>query len=364
MIELRSGVPGSGKTLSMVQALSNLLESWNKNPEEGRPIFVHGISDLALSHSPLPLITPSGASIHRMVAVPDWDSMPDGSLVIVDECQSLFPPRSSQTSAPAHVAWLNTHRHRGFDIWLTTQHPKLIDFSVRALVGKHLHFRRLFGSSRAACYEWDGCSDNLAGMKDSVMTFFKFPKDAFKFYKSAEIHTKQSFRLPRWLLIPLAGVVLGAFMIPQAYKVLSGAFTGKGVSQSQKTFSVSGMAPSPAATQTSKSISSVPVGAAVADVSLSVGVPVSVAASVVFSGCIMSKDSCGCFDSVGKVVEKSSDFCDGSVGRSRAAPLSFELLPLNPLASSFNLALSFNDVEALSFIRARRQLLGGLLVPL
>lgn len=237
MIELNTGVPGAGKTLSMVERLAKLIDRWGAHPEEGRSIFVHGIPELALPHSPMPILNnpsfPGKNNVGQagVQGVPDWDAMPDGSLVIIDEAQGCFPPRSSASTAPAHVAWLNTHRHRGFDIWLTTQHPKLIDGSVRALVGKHQHYRRMFGGSRAVVYEWDACSDSLSGLANAVTSHWSYPKKVFKWYKSAEIHTKQSFKLPKWLLILPLGVVMALIFFPRAYSTLTSAISGKGLSQ-------------------------------------------------------------------------------------------------------------------------------------
>ena len=45
MIELNTGVPGSGKTLSMVQRLSKLQARWEEHPDEARPVFVLGVPD-------------------------------------------------------------------------------------------------------------------------------------------------------------------------------------------------------------------------------------------------------------------------------------------------------------------------------
>lgn len=222
MIELNTGVPGGGKTLSMVQELARLIKRWEKHPDEARPVFVLGIPELALPHAPVPLNSVQVDKAGAPRLVPDWDEMPDGSLVIIDECQGVFPPRSSQSTPPAHVAWLNTHRHRGFDIWLTTQQPKLIDASVRALVGRHKHYRRLFGMSRAIVYEWDGCSDSLSGMNNAVKTSWSYPTEVFKWYKSAEIHTKQRFKLPLWLGIFPLGVALSLYSFPNAYQSLFG----------------------------------------------------------------------------------------------------------------------------------------------
>ena len=166
MITLRTGTPGACKTLSAVEALSKMLARWEKHPEEARPVYVHGVKDLALPHAPLPVKEWRERPDKPAIMVPDWDQMADGAFVLVDEAQSFFPPRSSASTPPPHVAWLNTHRHRGFDIEVITQHPKLIDGSLRALVGKHQHFRRMFGRKVSVCYEWDACSDSLSGLAD------------------------------------------------------------------------------------------------------------------------------------------------------------------------------------------------------
>ncbi|MDK6078353.1 zonular occludens toxin domain-containing protein [Massilia varians] len=220
MIELNTGVPGAGKTLSMVQELAKLQKRWEKHPDEARPVFVLGIPELALPHSPVPLKSVQVDKAGAPRLVPDWDEMPDGALVLIDECQGVFPPRSSQSTPPAHVGWLNTHRHHGFDLWITTQQPKLIDASVRALVGRHKHFRRMFGMQRSTVYEWDACSDSLGGMNNAVKTYWPFPAEAFKWYKSAEVHTKQRFKKPLWLAILPLGVALCAYFFPKAYSAI------------------------------------------------------------------------------------------------------------------------------------------------
>ena len=90
-------------------------------------------------------------------------------------------------------------------------------------------YRRMFGGARAVCYEWDACSDSLSGMKDVVNTYFGYPKDVFKFYKSAEIHTKQSFKIPLWFALPFLGLALGLYFVPKAYNTLHGGISGQGV---------------------------------------------------------------------------------------------------------------------------------------
>jgi len=232
MIELNTGVPGSGKTLSMVQQLAVLVSRWDRHLEEARPIFVHGIPELAIPHAAMPLLSVAVGQLGLSEVVPDWQAMPEGSLVIIDECQCAFPPRSTQSKPLPHVAWLNVHRHHGFDIWLTTQHPKLIDGSVRALVGKHKHFRRLFGGQRAMVYEFDACNDGLGGLKNAVKSYWAYPKKAFTWYKSAQVHTKQRFRLPMWVFIPLLAIALAVVFFPRAYSILTHSISGKSLHDS------------------------------------------------------------------------------------------------------------------------------------
>lgn len=296
MIELRTGLPGNGKTLSIVQELAAMQAKWDKGDEAARPVFVHNVRDLALPHSPLPLNTiQHKGGIEQNI--PDWSQVPDGSLIIIDEGQDLFPPRSSQSMAPPHVAWLNTHRHRGVDILISTQHPKLVDASLRALVGKHKHYRRVFGMQRSIVYEWDGCSDSLAGMKDATKTFWNFPKDAFKWYKSAEVHTKQKFKLPFWVVIPFVGLLLGVFFVPRAYSVLSNGIKGK---------SLSAHAEQPAQPHLPQAVAMGEKGGALAPTASpqAVALPAVAPSPPQYVGCIASASKCQCLTSAGQVVDE------------------------------------------------------------
>ncbi|MDP2144408.1 MAG: zonular occludens toxin domain-containing protein [Gallionella sp.] len=297
MIELTTGVPGSGKTLSMVDRLNRLQTKWARDPAEIRPVFVSGIPDLALPHTPLPLKSVQLSKSATPSLVPDWEALPDGALVIISEAQGCFPPRSSQSTPPEHVSFLNVHRHKGLDIWLDTQHPKLIDGSVRALVGKHQHYRRLFGGQRAVVYEWDSCSDSLSGMAAATKSFYTYPRHAFKFYKSAEIHTKQSFKLPLWLFIPLLSVPLAFYFIPHAYDVFANGMSGKTpVVESAPSGSVSAV---PAPAPDSESVPS----------KRSMGVPVAISAPLQISACVASESFCRCYTATGIRLKMSDAEC-------------------------------------------------------
>lgn len=231
MLVLRTGVPGGGKSLSAVSDFLRLHREWCKPGNESKRRVVYAnIEGLTLPHHPVPLLEPVKNRFGEVLYTPiDWASIEDGSLVLLDEAQQFFPPLAVGEPVPAHIAFLNVHRHRGLDIEVITQHPKNLHSNVRRLVGRHLHLRRVFGWGRAVMYEWDHCQDNLTALKTAVVTQFSYPKEVFQFYKSAEIHTKQTFRKPWWMWLPIAVIPLAAWALPSAFDTLSGAMSGKGV---------------------------------------------------------------------------------------------------------------------------------------
>ncbi|MGN7045978.1 zonular occludens toxin domain-containing protein, partial [Neisseria sp. P0001.S010] len=127
MLYLYTGVPGAGKTL---YAVSNLVK---RKDFKDRPIFVDGIKDL--DHDKINYFDiPEGESIQTWLK---W--APPGAIIVVDECQRIFRPRPSGSKVPDYVAELETHRHRGLDFILITQHPRLIDVHLRGLIEHHTH---------------------------------------------------------------------------------------------------------------------------------------------------------------------------------------------------------------------------------
>ena len=213
MITLITGVPGSGKTLMAVSDLAKKVDKeW-----AGRKIFVHGIPDLTIPTEPIP----DGHSIQDMHVWLKWPEN-NGSIILIDEAQNIFPPRSAGSKTPEIVEWLHVHRHSGVDIILISQMPGRIDKQVRDLVGAHYHIHKTPLGVRMR-YFWDYCENNpKSGMKNARPEVYKFDKKAFGLYKSAEIHTKVKTPKSRVLwVIPLALVVfvLTAYM---GYSLLSG----------------------------------------------------------------------------------------------------------------------------------------------
>lgn len=213
MITLITGVPGSGKTLMAVSDLSKKVDKeW-----AGRKIFIHGIPELTIPTEPIP----EGHTIQDMHVWLKWPEN-NGSIVVIDEAQNIFPPRSAGSKTPEIVEWLHVHRHSGVDIILITQMPGRIDKQVRDLVGAHYHIHKTQLGVRMR-YFWDYCENNpKSGMKNARPEVYKFDKKAFGLYKSAEIHTKVKTPKSRVLwVIPAALIVFGltAYM---GYSLLSG----------------------------------------------------------------------------------------------------------------------------------------------
>lgn len=219
MITLITGVPGSGKTLSVVSDLAKKV----KKEWADRKIFTHGIPELTIPTEKIP----EGHDVKDMNV---WLKYPEnnGSVVIVDEAQNIFPPRSAGSKTPELVEWLHVHRHSGVDIILITQMPGRIDKQVRDLVGAHYHIHKTPLGVRMR-YFWDYCENNpKSGMRNARPEVYKFDKKAFGLYKSAEIHTKVKTPKSRVIwVIPLALVVFvsTAYM---GFKLLTGMAEGKG----------------------------------------------------------------------------------------------------------------------------------------
>jgi len=239
MITLKTGVIGSGKTLSAVTEIAKLQERWKKHENEWREVYAFGVRDLALPHKQLQAYPVGGKPGDPIPydelgqptcdVIPQWDTVPPGSIVVFDEAHRAFPPSAAGRPAP-HIAWLDMSRQAGIDIILITQHPRKLHIYARTAVNKHQHYRRAFGGSRSIVYEWDECSLALS-YKNATKGLFNYPSDSFKYYKSAEEHTKLSFAVPAWVVVPIAGILIGIVALPKAYSALYGAATGKGISE-------------------------------------------------------------------------------------------------------------------------------------
>jgi zona occludens toxin len=189
VIILVTGTPGSGKSLYTVSELLN-------KQFKGRPLYINGIPDLLLEHE---VLTDDD--------VEHWfdGRVPPNSVIVIDEVQRIWRPRSASVKAPEHITKLEVHRHQGVDFIVITQHPQQIDAHVRRLVGRHLHIRRTWGLAASVVYEWDATS-TLSNIKTAQSKVWRYPKSAYKLYKSSQLHTKAGGKIPLvvWVVVAVA----------------------------------------------------------------------------------------------------------------------------------------------------------------
>lgn len=199
MIYLFTGVPGSSKTL-------NVLKMVNEDPTfKGREIYYHRIKELKLPWIEL-----------TADEVMEWDTLPDGAVLVVDEAQYLIPTRDSRKPMPDWITKMSEHRHKGYDLIFITQNPMLLDAGFRRFVGRHIHIERVFGMQSAKWLSWERCVsdvDDYFKRKEAVVKRVHFDKKYYGLYKSAEVHThrrKIPFKvfLPFVFLILVVGIVI------------------------------------------------------------------------------------------------------------------------------------------------------------
>ncbi|MBF3898941.1 hypothetical protein ISI01_26240 [Burkholderia pseudomallei] len=215
MITLITGVPGSGKTLHAVWLLTKIAK--------GRRVLVDGIRDLAIEH--VEIDEPWLRQWHEKAEAHD--------LIVVDEAQRIYPPTTVSQKPTPDVEQLHVHRHKGVDFILITQHPQRISKTVRDLVGRHIHVRNLFGLKRAMLYEWDHCH-NPSSLKDAVKRQWAYPREVFKLYTSAEVHTKKQAVVPKALfVVPIALGVLLYCSVKFFYSARDGFGVTPGMSEAE-----------------------------------------------------------------------------------------------------------------------------------
>lgn len=202
MIHLITGVPGSGKTLYLLQLVEELRK------QTGRPVF----HQHAAGPGGIPDLTLQWESLEGR----EWFNVPDGSVVVLDEAQHVFPNRKPGSAVPDRVRHLETHRHRGFDLFFVTQRPGLVDSHVRALVGKHTHVERVFGQPKAKLLEWEsrlGDPNSNGDRELAVTTRWDYPTDVYGWYKSAEVHTVTEQKPWKKIVLAYGSLALAPLLI-------------------------------------------------------------------------------------------------------------------------------------------------------
>ena len=199
MLHLITGTNGSGKTLN---TLKWVMERATK---ENRPVAHNG------RFKPV-----AGGPLEgwKQIEFKDWQAEPDGTIFLIDECHNDLPNRPSGAAVPDAVKMLAEHRRRGFDFYLISQHPANVDSFVRRLIGSpgwHRHLKRIWGQDVVSCLEWDSvnlnCEKPGSSKSTGTSTTVKFPKEVYKWYESATLHTNKK-KIPKAAWMFLIAVVV------------------------------------------------------------------------------------------------------------------------------------------------------------
>lgn len=215
-LTLVTGATGSGKTA--------LVVSWLADMQGQRPVCVMGIPELKIDHQPAPpleeWVEERPDKDDPSLLLPYFTFAP-GSIVVLDEAQRVFRPRSTGAKVPAAVAAFETRRHTGCDFVLLTQHPGLLDANVRKLVNRHVHVHTTFMGSYLLEWPGLGAPDEASSRDIASRKRYKPDKRVFGLYKSAEVHTKVVRRRPKVLYVLLALIPVLGLLIWNIYGRMS-----------------------------------------------------------------------------------------------------------------------------------------------
>lgn len=206
MLYLVTATPGSGKTLYVLSHFSKFAQ------KDNRQVYYSGIT-----------LSEEGKAATGWIELEeprDWYKQPEGSVIVIDECQRVFPKRTNGAAVPPYVEEFETHRHHGFDVILITQHPGLIDAHVRKLVGRHIFLQRIMGTPSCQVLQWDVVQEkpDSKGAKDNCIDTGKFlyPREVYKWYESAVMHTHK-VRIPSKVYLLIALIIFVIFMIYRSF---------------------------------------------------------------------------------------------------------------------------------------------------
>lgn len=176
-ITLITAVPGSGKTLRVVWYIREALRAKEK-------VYVHGVNGLVNSgewRGWIPFADPK-----------QWQELPSGSILIVDEAQDHFPTAPSGALVPDYLQEMTRIRHAGIRLIVVTQNPSLLHNHLKALVGRHEHLVREDGAEASMVFRRNSIIRNVqsdSALNKEDFSRWAFPKDCYDAYKSAEVHT-------------------------------------------------------------------------------------------------------------------------------------------------------------------------------
>lgn len=222
-MELRTGLPGTFKSCGAVEQLIKWAED---DDYKDRPRYQLGVTGLR----------PDLAEEITVDQFKDWQSLPAGSIVLVDEAQKVMPARRSG-DPPKFIRDMSEHRHKGITFVFVTQNPAMLDKYVRQLVDRHYHHVRKYGSMWAERWEYAECMDDPTSKSAKRVAlgkeFVRGSTEAMESYTSAQLHTIKP-KAPKFLKVAAALVLAIPVMGWMAYHKLSTVNEPAKLEQEQK----------------------------------------------------------------------------------------------------------------------------------
>ncbi|MDD0841495.1 zonular occludens toxin domain-containing protein [Pseudomonas sp. Gutcm_11s] len=211
MLYIRTGLQGHGKTLNTIKEVDT------KAKAEGRTVYFHNVTDLDPSRLQ--------AEWYPFEDPLKWFELPDNALIVVDEAQGWFGVRDPRKEVPEHISRFEIMRKQGHEVHLITQDPRFIDVHARRLCNKHIHYWRIFGSSKVSRYEIERVYNDVEkinGCKDASRTIIGLDKRYFGVYSSAKAEHHFKFKPSKKLVFLLLAAGIGLFCAWRAYALIWG----------------------------------------------------------------------------------------------------------------------------------------------
>lgn len=317
MITLITGGPGTGKTAWLIDQLIEL-----RKIEPSKLLFIHGVRSLTgIAHEKI-YCNSQLCDICRGSDIPvnakfveNWQDWKESdSIIVVDEVQRIWRPRTGGSAPHASISALETHRHYGLDFWLISQGPHLFDNFIRLLVGRHIHLvSRWSGRTQ---YEWPECKQDVQSRTDAVVRPYTLPTRVYSMYNSAEVHTKQNKRKPISFYASIIALIIAVGMIALVGMRIKSKINPVEVSESQALPGEVGGAPSSslgnAPVQQNKSSNFPdfePTKPGVNESALAYVHLVKVTSVPLLMGCVKTPDFCRCYTNQGTPYPTSVQFC-------------------------------------------------------
>lgn len=213
-IYLITGTPGAGKTLNTIEAVHKRAE------KESRAVYYANIEGVQFENwHKMEDHRDKDVDITTAVTPHSWFNAPAGSILLIDECQDFYPSMSANKMQPDYIMKYATHRHHGYDVYLITQGPNLINSKLKDWVTPHIHYRRIYGGKKTYRYTNEQVVNNIRDVnaisKAAIKQKVKLNPKYFGTYESAVVHTQNrriNIKLLLLIVVPIFAIPLGLWV--------------------------------------------------------------------------------------------------------------------------------------------------------